>query len=211
MEKHTKSCECLPFYENRVAPWIIKQSNALGKQISDEGIALLKEKIGTNLLLLTQELNKLAVYVTGRPAIEAGDVEELTGELASHTVFELTDAVGFRNKDNAIKLLQELVRDREEGSRIFVMLVRHFRMMWHAKLLQSRGSSIADICGAISLRQSLAEKFFRQVDSIKLEKFPEIFEKLLKADLELKKGADPKLTLEFLVLDLSSSSLSAAA
>lgn len=202
LEKYARSCRCTPFYDDKkLANWIIEKASSFGKQITDEAIELLIEKAGKNLFMISNELKKLAIYVSSKPIIEAKDVEEISGELAIHTVFDLCDAIGFKDQEKALKLLQELIKE-DEPVKILAMIVRHFRIMWQAKLLQKRGMSSMELCNKLRIRQSLADKFLKQVEITNIQEFPDIFERFLKTNLELKRWPDPKLALELLTVDL---------
>jgi DNA polymerase III delta subunit len=78
----------------------------LGKTLSAEAKALLKMRLGSNLRLWVQELEKLALFAE-KKRIEAGDVELLVVNVREEAFLELSEALQQKNHERALSHVSE--------------------------------------------------------------------------------------------------------
>jgi DNA polymerase-3 subunit delta len=94
---------------------------------------------GGDLHVLTHELEKVIAYVGTRLVITRADAAAVGLSNAEENIFALLDAVGKRDVKRALGEVEEMLRvgDKPDGvaARTFVMLARHFRLLWGAKFL----------------------------------------------------------------------------
>jgi DNA polymerase-3 subunit delta len=79
----------------------------LKKKLSRDAETLLKSLVGGNMRLIQSELEKLALYVGERNAIEADDVRLLVTRTRDEEYFELADALQHRNLPAALRYAAE--------------------------------------------------------------------------------------------------------
>jgi DNA polymerase-3 subunit delta len=80
---------------------------AVGKEISAEGLAELVTSVGPHTRQLCNELEKLALYVGHRSQIEVGDVDAIVTRTKQARAFALGDALGDRDLPRALRALEE--------------------------------------------------------------------------------------------------------
>ena len=93
---------------------------------------------------LTNELEKLFVYVGARPDISDADVRAICSVSRGAGDFELTNALGERNLPKAIRAVELMLESGEPGLRIVAQLAGQFRFMLLTKDLAQRKLLDAD-------------------------------------------------------------------
>ena len=78
-----------------------------GKQIADDALAELVNRVGPNARSLASEVEKLSLFVGDRPAITLADVDAVCIRNKQARAFALGDALGDRNLPKLLKCLDE--------------------------------------------------------------------------------------------------------
>jgi DNA polymerase-3 subunit delta len=87
--------------------WARKALRARQKEISDEALAELVNRVGPCARQLDNEIEKLALYVTPRLEVEAADVAALCTRNKTARAFALGDALGDRDLPRLLRCLDE--------------------------------------------------------------------------------------------------------
>jgi DNA polymerase III subunit delta len=87
--------------------WTRKALRTRGKDISDEALAELVNRVGPNARQLENELEKVALYVADRSQIELDDVASICTRNKSARAFALGDALGDRDLPRLLRCLDE--------------------------------------------------------------------------------------------------------
>ncbi|HEY7676886.1 MAG TPA: DNA polymerase III subunit delta [Candidatus Methylomirabilis sp.] len=106
---------------------------AAGKQIPPDAAEAILQRAGASLRGFAEELDKLFTYVGDRPAVEAADVEAAFGDRAEAHVFDLTDALGERDVERALKVLRSLLGQGEEPIYLLNLLAGAVRGLIQAR------------------------------------------------------------------------------
>ena len=85
----------------------LRQLNALGKKISNRALSELVAGVGPQLRQLSNEIEKLALYVGDRAEIETGDVTAVVSRNKQARAFALGDALGDRDLPRLLRRLDE--------------------------------------------------------------------------------------------------------
>lgn len=106
----------------RAARWVIHAAGKLNLAVEPEAAELLVESVGADLSAVRQELDKLAVLVTGRP-VGAVDVSALVGIRHGETLQELVAAALSREPARAARMVEGvLAQSGMSGVRIVTAL-----------------------------------------------------------------------------------------
>ena len=170
----------------------------------------LVDALGGDMMMVSNELEKLILYVGEKKKITLGDVETMVLAAKQRSLYELTDAISAKDRVRALEVLDALLStgDGEEAAighlymlaktfrQMLVILernVRDQRMLW-AALWQ--GFRVPPFAADDIIRQARRYKSKRELTrSIRL---------VAKADLALRSNPPGKrLILERLVLDLA--------
>ena len=102
-------------------------------------IELLVKRVGNNLDLLYQEIEKLKIYKIDNKTISKEDVLNLTTEIIDIDIFKFVDDIINKNKKEAIKTYKELLKLNEEPVKIIALIASKFRLMYQASILTKKG------------------------------------------------------------------------
>ncbi len=144
----------------------------------------------------------------GERAINEEDVAALTPYLPEANIFAMVDSLAAGKGEEALALMHRLLDDpREDGFRLYGMIVRQFRLLLLAREHLSGGGSTrgADIAKAIGVRSAWqADKFARLSRRFTVEDLERIYRKLQAYDEQAKTGRiDMKLALDILIAGLT--------
>jgi DNA polymerase-3 subunit delta len=203
IEKQGKSVIFYPLRNRELSLWIKNYLSQRKKKISTPALNLLIERVGNNLGEMIGELEKLLIYIGKRNEINLEDVESLVGAVKSHTIFELTDAVGKKKEKEALGILSRMMDEGTSATEILYMIVRQFRLLLRTKALLEKKLSLAKISQALVQRPFVVKNLISQSKNFSLEKLIENFGNLLQAEVEIKSSIKtPRMVLELLVLKL---------
>lgn len=195
-----------PLFEGQIAGWIRSRVKELGFKIDDKAIEVLKEEVGTSLGLLDNELKKISLYTAGKGNIGEEDVLKVVGGSRTKTIFNLTEAIGDKKVEEAIKILRKILNEGEEPLKILSMITRQIRLIHRALALKEAGFPPEEIKGRIGISPRFFGAFFGQLQKHTRNGLLNAFKRIQRADLELKTTGKGRVRiLESLVLDLCGS------
>ncbi|MFH0812745.1 MAG: DNA polymerase III subunit delta [Pseudomonadota bacterium] len=190
---------------NDLYDWIEHMAKEHGKAIEVPAIHLMVELTGNHLQDLSNEMEKLCLFIGERRKITREDVEKVISSLKVESIFELTDYIGNRKLLEALKALSQLMESGEESRKILPMIVRHFRMLMKIRYLLDQKLQPEKIRSSLNIKDFLWKKLYPQTQKFPRAKLEHCFERLWEADLSLKTQhrIPAKIVLEHLITELS--------
>ena len=198
--------------EGEAVRWIADYcaSRGVPVKIDSDGARELVDALGGDMMMISNELEKLMLYVGARNRITLGDVETMVLAAKQRSLYELTDAISAKDRVRALEVLDAILSsgEGEEAAighiymlaktfrQMLVILernVRDQRMLW-AALWQ--GFRVPPFAADDIIKQARRYKSRRELTrAIRL---------VAKADLALRSNpVSKRLVLEKLVLDLT--------
>ena len=102
-------------WQDNYPKWIVERLSKYGMKASPDAIELLNSMAGDNLRSLSNEIEKLILYLGDKKSISVKDVMGLTGLSKGYTVFDLQKSVGEMNLQKSIEILTKILSvDRQE-------------------------------------------------------------------------------------------------
>lgn len=204
-KKNGQICKLEPIPERALPAWVISEAKRRGACLGPGAAEALCDELGSNLGALADAIERLALFVAGRPQAEISveDVEELTTSRKQRTVFELADAIGDRRRGDALRLLSALLVQREAGVKLVFMLARHLRQLLTAKelLAQRFSGDLAQRLGVPPFAVNAIRQQARRLDGAALDR---MHGALFDADRALKSSRlDEARILEGMVLEMT--------
>lgn len=186
--------------------WIRQRASILGKDIDAPAAAALAQNIGSNLLLLDQELRKLLLYTGDRKRITLDDVRQAVPYVRTADVmFRMVDALGHRDRRRAAIYLHQLLEVGEHPLGVFGMIVRQFRLLIQVRWLMDRGVPQATIIKRLGLSPFVVGKIYEQAARFTVDQLRRAYRILASTDLAVKRSEMPVETaLDLLVVRLTS-------
>lgn len=198
------------------------------KRLARDAESELKARLGDDLRLIATELEKLALYVGERPQITRADVEAVVAKVAEEEFFALGEAVGEGDLPRALGLFHEELRRKTNPSSVALPFLGG--IAGAVRKLLYENARMTSIAAAKGPRELQYDEFQRSVMPEveeecrrKGQKVPNPFGAWLtykrarrrarphlrkalvacaEADAAIKSGADPRLLIERLLLDV---------
>jgi DNA polymerase-3 subunit delta len=183
--------------------WAGNQLSGRGYRISPPALKKFVDLAGSDLLTLSAEMEKLILYCGSEKEIRDAAVEELVQASRQHGIFELTTAMGNRDRRLALKHLGNLLEAGEPALWIVSMIARHFRQVLIAKELLAEGRQAAEIGRIAQVLDWVLQDFLRQVRATDFATARNLYERLARIDRSFKSSSpDERMLLEHLVCSL---------
>jgi len=197
--------------EGEAVRWLTEYCGLRQVKIEADAARELVDALGGDMMMVSNELEKLMLYVGEKKRITLGDVETMVLAAKQRTLYELTDAISAKDRVRALEMLDAILStgDGDEAAighlymlaktfrQMLVILernVRDQRMLW-AALWQ--GFRVPPFAADDIIKQARRYKSKRELTrAIRL---------VAKTDLALRSNPPSKrFVLEKLVLDLTS-------
>lgn len=182
--------------------WVKTTVEAKGASISPSANRSITDLVGNDLWTLDQELEKLALYCSGRE-IQEYDVAEMVSQVREANIFVAVDAMIDGRPGVALRLLHQLKEDGKEAPQIIGMVERQLRLLALARDAIDRGVPQGELKGRLGTSSDFVVR--KTSEQARRHAMPEIvwrYNRLLETDLAIKRGRlGPDLALELLVGD----------
>ena len=183
--------------------WVTNRIIEDGSKISLPALNLLIRLIGSNLWVMSSELNKLATYAYGRQ-IEEKDVKALVSYTQQSSVFSLVDAIMEFKANESESLLQQLMDKGATASYLLAMLYRQMRLIVRARDLKRQGVKEPDMRQRLGVASDyVVKKTLEQAARYSMPRIKQVYQQLLDTDIAIKTGKyTEELALNILVAEL---------
>ncbi len=189
--------------EEDMPSWILRKAKELGGGFKPDAARLLASYVGNNTLRAQNEVMKLITYVGDRQVVEEEDVSLLTAQEQEGNIFTLTDALGERNSKAAMQQFMLLMEDNDLLE-LTGMIHRQFRLLIQAREILDGGGKAQDIEQELGVLGFVARKLSDQARRFSMRQLLDIYDRLLKIDLDMKSGGTPgDVAYELLIADLT--------
>lgn len=187
---------------NQIDTKTIVKKMCEGYTITNDTIDLLIQRVGDNVLLLSNEIDKIKLYKDDKK-ITNDDILDLTSKSLETNNFRLIDAIISKDKELAISLYEERIKQSEEPIAIVIALANQIRIMYQVKELYKMGHTEHDVASILAIhpyRVKLAAGNSRKYTS---EVLLEQLKALANLDIAIKTGQlDKTLGLELFILSI---------
>jgi DNA polymerase-3 subunit delta len=183
-----------PRGKREVVAFVRREAERQGVAFGRGAAEMLAERTGPQLLMLRQEIAKLALTAEGDAVVSESQVASGISDVAAEPIWDLTDAIGSGNPTHALVVLGKLLRSGAAPPLVLGALVSHFRRL----LRLSSGGSVSGPPFVVKKLESQARRYSQG-------RLVSCLDAIHQTDLALK-GAGalrPEMALERLVLGLS--------
>lgn len=192
--------------------WTVATAQEAGARLEPDAARELVDALGSDMLLISSELEKLLLYTEGRGRITLGDVETMVLGAKQRSLYELTDAISAHDRVRALALLHGLLNSSDAGEDAAIghlyMLARTFRQM--LVILEKNVRDSRAIWQALwqgfRIPPFAADDLIRQARRFRNRReLTRALRLVARADVELRSSPpDKRLVLERLIYDLAS-------
>jgi DNA polymerase-3 subunit delta len=198
--------------------WLVRRMEEMGKKLSEDAAGYIVEVVGDHLQDLQRSLEKAFLGVGEKQSVKLSDVEGFISEVKASTVFDLMDAIGERNLEQALGILEKAMesktipfRKEEETSKkmddpvplLLSMMAKQYRNIWRVKEIASKGREITEAARELRMPPWNVRKLLAQAEHFSESSLRQGILKCHRTDLRIKRGRSQKdLLMEKLVIDL---------
>ena len=199
-KKIKKDYKLISFNQNETPNSLVR--NLLnGYNITSSNINLLIDRVGTNPLILENEVNKIKLYKDDK-TVTKEDILNLTTKRPEIDIFKLIDDIVMKNKDEALEIYNEMLKVNEEPLKIVILLASQFRLMYQAKELAKKGYSEKNISEVLKVHPYRVKLALQKGKKYKAETLLNYLSVLADIDIAIKTGkTDKNLALELFLLN----------
>jgi DNA polymerase-3 subunit delta len=188
--------------DREIVAWLAAEAKRRGLAIEPGAVQALAEAAGPDLGRIAQSLEQAALFANG--TITRDHIEELIPDSRERGVFELTRAIGTGDVRQSLRLLANMLRNREPALKIQFMLVRQLRQIWRAKELAAASVPRNDIAAAVGIAPFFLDDVLIPAARMSTVALKRSFMHLYQADRSLKSSRiDPEVQMMRLVRKLA--------
>jgi DNA polymerase III subunit delta len=130
--EHLAIIEFARVEEGEAIKWLNETAALYSTKIDPDASRELVDSLGSDMMMISNELEKLLLYVGEKKRITLGDVETMVLAAKQRTLYELTDALSSHNRARSLEILDAMLStgDGDEAAiGHLYMLARTFRQM----------------------------------------------------------------------------------
>lgn len=203
LKKTSKLAKVEQMSEQEIKNWIKNKLHENFKDIKQDALDLFIELTGINFNIVSQELEKIILFLGERTTINKKDVEEIINRSLEQNVFLLTEYIQKGEKYKAIQLIKDLIVMKEEPIKLLALITSNYRLYYQCKILSRKGYSGQQIAKTINVHPYRVKLALNQVKHYQLTHLLNIIDQCAETDYKLKSSyMDKRLILELFILSL---------
>ena len=203
LKKTSKLSKVEQMSEQEIKSWMQNQLHKNYKDIKQDALNLFIELTGVNFNIVSQELDKISLFLGDRTTITKNDVSLIINRSLEQNVFLLTEFIQKNQKDKAIQLVRDLIIMKEEPIKLLALITSNYRLYYQCKILAQKGYSGQQIAKTINVHPYRVKLALNQVRHYELGQLLNIINNCAETDYKLKSSyMDKHLILELFILSL---------
>lgn len=155
------ACPCFPDEARNLADLVEEVLTGSGLKIGTEARELLISRLGADRALSRAELEKLALYATGKTAIEIEDIEAIVGDSSELAIDRIVAAAAHGDGAGAIAAFSRAIAAGESAQGIVAASQRHLQRLHRIRVEIEAGRSFEE-----AIRGFRPPLHFRQKDAL---------------------------------------------
>ncbi len=174
--------------------YIIKLAQQSEVTLSVPAAQLLIRLVGDDVWSLAQEIAKLSAYALSKtkkkeaPVITETDIHTLVHQSVTENIFALTDALGSRQINLALRLLQDQMNSGLNSHYLLTMILWQFKTLAAVRQALDSGQNNRDLARTLGLHPYVLEKSINQVRKFNFANLQKTINQLVAVDYKAKSG-----------------------
>lgn len=205
LEKNSKKQKFELLEGEKLSRWIKDEIEKINPEvsISKEALAKLISFVGSDLLVLNNEIEKLAAF-KNKGAIGEKDVDNLVKAKTNSNIFETIEAFSSGNKKRALELYHQQLQSGQDPFYVLSMYAYQIRNLLKIEDVYSNETKNQyEIAKIAKLHPFVVQKGIGQIRSLDARKLKKIFGKLQEIDSLAKVGkVDIKMSLDKFIVEI---------
>ncbi|MDC3415580.1 DNA polymerase III subunit delta [Aquibacillus salsiterrae] len=195
------SCQSLKDWE--LDQWITTMAKNEHVSFEKDVIGKLVQEIGPNLMMIKQEMEKMATFVGVGGTITKQIADQLVSHQLTTSGLKLVDAVIEKDLNVAISIFKDLERMGEDPIALLALLASQFRTILHVKLLKQKGYTQSQMAQQLKIHPYVIKMSMSREKSFVLSDLKQAINSCTETDAKIKQGRmDKSLAFELLLYEL---------
>lgn len=188
INKNSEIADCSPIKDYELKKWINMLAKKNNINFTDEAIQLIESELSTNLALLENEIEKIAMFTGPEKLVDKTIVLSLLSVSTTQSALQLVDAVLNRNLKNAIHIYKDLEKAKEEPIALLALLAFQFRIILQVKLLLQSGVRENELAKNIKAHPYVIKLASQRSREFHTDRLEFIMSELAETDALMKRG-----------------------
>ena len=203
------SVEFAPLGNDELMRWAQRVLRDAKAEIDDRTLMHVINLIGSDVRVLTNELNKLATAALPEGRITFELVEELVPNSREMSNFELTDYLIGKNRRRSLQILYKLLNDGAEPLMLLGLIAGNYHRLALAKEMMQRGAANEEVFRKVNMPFTKRDEFLAVARRANAQTLTKSLERIAQTDLAIKSSiggggaTGANLQLEMLVCELT--------
>ena len=177
-----------PLDDRELTQWIASTLQKDGKKISHAACQHLWFSAGRDLTLLSNELAKLTAYCGEKEAVTEDDIRAVCVQSTEYRVYDMADALLSGKGEQALEMLNALMRDGEERLMLLSLLGRQCRQLAYAKSLAALGQRQGEIAETLGIPPFAVRKVLETAGAYTLPNLNQMARLCVETEYKVKSG-----------------------
>ena len=197
-------CEMQRQTTQTLEEWIVGILASENKKITKSTLATFIEKVGQDMENISNEIEKLICFTGDRQVIEKEDIEAICTEQITSKVFDMIDALGYKNRTKALDIYYDLISNKEAPLMILYMITRQFNIMLQVMELKAQGLDSKLMAQKMGMAPFIVTKTLKQISNFKYKSVKEALYEGVELEEKIKLGnINEKMAVEMLLIKYS--------
>lgn len=185
----SKNAECVEFKymdEKQMVQYIMQILKKYGIEISLDIAQYMQSVCGEDKSNIINELQKLVIYLDEEKSVTKEIIDKVCSKTLSAKIFDVLSMIVNREREKAIVMLDELLKQKEPIVKIYVMLYKQVKQMYMIKYAKERNQS--DIAKALGIHPFVYKNLSKSCDKYTLDELKQIIYEFDEYDKKTKIG-----------------------
>ena len=181
--------------------WINQEAKRRHGQLTREGLMALISAAGDDPWRLAMELEKLVLFASGQP-ITAALVNDQVASPFRSNIFTLTDAIGLRQRDRALRALHQELSSGTHPLALLATVATHLRNLLRVKNATAQYSTPATIAKQLGLHPYVVQKAQSQSKYFTVAQLTALHHRLIDLNVDIKiSSVSPETLFDLFIVD----------
>ena len=172
-------------------------------KISYDNIDLLINRVGNDIGILKEEIDKIITYKDKNMDITKDDILNLTYLNIDVSAFNFADQIVNKNKDEALKIYNELLEMHSDPSTVIALLASKVRLIFQVMELKKMGYSLYQMVDTLETKEYPIKLALNAASKTNKEEILEVLNDLAELDINIKTGKiNPNLGMQLFILKI---------
>lgn len=188
---------------NMLVAWLNGMFAQAQVAISGATVHYLIDRVGNNMNLLKNEVDKLLAFAMEKKSISKEDVDLLCVNQVEDKIFDMIDAISERKQEKAMELYDDLLYLQEAPMKILVLITRNFMQLLKIRFALETGTAETQIASELGIRPYFVKKYVAQAKAYTKDQLLSCVRLCQEADANIKSGKmRDKLATEMVIFEL---------